>query len=77
MGRENKVNEAHARNQLDLGQNGKKLGHLLFLLIPFMPFPIAPPLSNGIIWRGAAGDQATEKQIGKRCSWCRLYMYSE
>lgn len=29
----------------------KKLGGLLILLIPFMPFPKTPSLSHGIIWR--------------------------
>lgn len=63
MRRENKVDETHSGNQLDLCQNGKKLGHLLFLLIPFMPFPKAQSPSSSIIWRGEPGNRPLKNRF--------------
>lgn len=44
------MDEAHAGNQFDLDQNGKKK-KTRPLMIPCVPFPKTPSLSHNIIWR--------------------------
>lgn len=57
------MGEAQAGNQLDLCQNGKKLGHLLFLLMRLMSLPKAPSPSSGIIWRGGTGTRLLRNRL--------------